>query len=101
MLMFTVCARRVLCVCSDHLLLLISSVDAAESLLEAAVHRPRTCAAAWRVVRAAQASQFASSGLLRVVLVVVLGGLERVGELRDARVRHDACLSMCSGWIWC
>ena len=99
MLMFTVCARRALCVCSDHLLLLISSIDAAESLLEAAVHRPSTCAAAWRVVGASQASQFPSSDLLRVVLAVVLGGFERVEALRDAHAGQDGCLSMCSACV--
>ena len=37
---------RAPCVCSDHLLLLISSTDAAETRLDAAVHHSRACAAA-------------------------------------------------------
>ena len=99
MLMFTVCTRRVLSVCSDHLLLLISSIGAAKSLLEAAIHRPRACAAARRVVGASQASQFPSSDLLHVVLAVVLGRFERVEALRDAHAGQDGCLPMCSAWI--
>ena len=78
--------RRALCACSDHLLLLHSSIGAAETLLEAAVHQPRACAAAVCVVGASQALLFAPSDLLRVEPAVGSGGLERVGALCDARV---------------
>ena len=85
--------------CSDHLLLVLSSIGADKSLLEAAIHHPRARAAARRVVGASQASQFPSSDLLRVVLAVVLGGFERVEALRDAHAGQDGCLSMCSAWV--
>ena len=51
---------RAPCVCSDHLLPLISSIHAAETQLELAFHRPRARIAARRVVGDAQASPFAS-----------------------------------------
>ena len=93
--------RRALCACSDHLLLLHSSIGAAETLLEAAVHQPRACAAARCVVGASEALLFAPSDLLRVEPAVGSGGLERVGALCDARVGKNGRLSVCAGRLWC
>ena len=42
--------RRAPCVCTESLLLLTSSIGAAKTLLEAAVHHPRACAASRRGV---------------------------------------------------
>ena len=78
---------RAPCVCSDSLLLLTFSTDSAETLSEAAVHRPRTCAAALRVVVISQAALFVSSALLLVVLRGACGGL---GGLDVLAVLHDA-----------
>ena len=75
-----VCVRRAPCVCTESFLLLISSIGAAEPLLEAAVHHPRACAAARCVVGVLQASLFGASDRLLVLLrwsVAALGVLER------------------------
>ena len=77
---------RVSCVCSDSLLLLLSSTDAAETQSEAAVHRPRAHTAAWRVVGFAQAALFVSPALLLVVLRGACGVLGHLGVLNDACV---------------
>ena len=53
------CAR-VRCVCAGSLLLMLSSIDEAETLPEAAVHRPRVRAASRHVVGGAQAAPCAS-----------------------------------------
>jgi len=65
---------------TESFLLLISSIGAAEPLREAAVHHPRACAAARRVVDVLQASLFGASDRLLVLLrwsVAALGVLER------------------------
>ena len=75
---------RAPCVCSDHLLPLISSTDAAETQLDAAVRDYRAYSAARCVVGASQATAFASSDLLCVLLAVVDGATlaERVGAVK-------------------
>ena len=96
------CPRaRVRCVCAGSLLLLVSSIDEAESLPEAAVHRPRVRAASRHVVGVAEAAPCASPALLRVLLAVVGGGLERVGALRDAGVGQNGRLLVRAGRVWC
>lgn len=65
-------------VCSGSFLLLISSTDAADTLLEDTVHRPRARAAALRVVGVALMLPFASSALL---LVVLRGGCGALADL--------------------
>ena len=75
-----VCVRRAPCVCTESLLLLTFSIGAAETLLEAAVHHLRACAAARRVVGVPRASLFASPNLLRGLprwSVAALGVSER------------------------
>ena len=79
-------ASRVSCVCSDSLLLLLSSTDAAEPQSEAAFHRPRAHTAAWRVVGFAQAALFVSPALILVVLRDACGVLGHLGVLNDACV---------------
>ena len=93
--------RRAPCVCTDSILLLICSIYAAETQLDAAGHRPRARAATRRVVGVAQALLFGSPDVLRVLLAVVGGGLERVGALRGARVGQDGRLSVRAGRAWC
>ena len=93
--------RRAPCVCTDSFLLLICSIDAAETLLEAAGHRPRASTATRRVVGVAQALLFGSPDVLRVLLAVVGGGLERVGALRGGRVGQNGRLSVRAGPVWC
>ena len=93
--------RRAPCVCTDSFLLLICSIDAAETLLEAAGHRPRAGAATRRVVGFAKALLFDSPDVLCVLLAVVGGGLERVGALRGGRVGQDGRLSVRAGPVWC
>ena len=90
-------------VCTDSILLLICSIYAAETLLDAAGHRPRARAAARRVVGIAQALLCGSPDVLRVLLAdaVVGGGLERVGALRGARVGQDGRLPVRAGRAWC
>ena len=61
--------------CLDSLLLLISSIDAAETQQEAAAHRTRAGDAARRVVGAAKASLFASPARLLVLLRCVVAAL--------------------------
>ena len=60
--------RREPSVCTESLLLITSSIGAANTLLEAAVHRSRACAAARRVAGVPRASLFASPDLLRGLL---------------------------------
>ena len=57
-----------MCVHRQLSVLLISSTDAAETQLEAALHRTRPRAAASRVVGVAQTELFTSSALLLVLL---------------------------------
>ena len=73
-------ASRVPCVCSNRLLLLLYSTDVVETQPKAAVHRPRTRAAALCVVGVAQGLSLASSALLLVVLRGACGGLGRLGS---------------------
>ena len=93
-----VCAWRVR---ADSLLLLISSIGAAETLLEAALHRPRARAATRRVVGVAQALLFNSFDALCVLLAAVGGGLERIGALRDGRGDQGERLLVPDGRVWC
>ena len=85
-------ASRVSCVCSDSLLRLLSSPDAAETQSEAAVHRPRAHTTAWHVVGFAQATLFVSSTLLLAVLNSACGILGHLGRLD---VLNDAYVSVC------
>ena len=87
--------------CTESLLLLISSIDAAEMQLEAAVHRPRPRAAVRRVVGVAQAARFASPRALLVLLRGVVARLGDLGAVRDARVGQDGRLSVRVGRVWC
>ena len=86
---------------ADSLVLLISSIDAPETRLEAALHRPRARAAARRVVGVAQTTLFDSSDALRVLLTAVDGGLGSVGALRDGRVDQGGRLLVPGGRVWC
>ena len=92
---------RAHCVCSDSLLLLISSTDAAETQLEAAFHRPRARAAASRVVGVAQTLPFASPALLLVLLRGGCGALGGLGALCDARLGVDVRLFVRSNRVLC
>ena len=91
---------RAPCVCSDHLLPLISSIHAAETQLELAFHRPRAHIAAQRVVGDAQASPFASqmcSVCCSRWSVAALSELERC--VKPVSVRMGVCrcvLDVCS-----
>ena len=91
---------RAPCVCSDHLLPLISSTDAAETQLDAAVRDYRAYSAARCVVGASQATTFASSDLVCVLLAVIGGGPERVGAMCEARVGLSVRISgyLCVCW---
>ena len=93
--------RRAPCVCTESLLLLTSSIGAAKTLLEAAVHHPRACAASRRGVGVPRASLFASPRSTPRAAPVVGGGLGRLGALRDARVGQHGRLSVCAGRVWC
>ena len=92
-----VCVRRVR---AGSLLLLNSSIGAAETRLEAALHRLRAADAARRVVGVAGALQFAPPSALLVRLRVVGGGLGRVGALRDAGEGRYGRLPVCYGRVW-
>ena len=93
--------KRAPCVCRESLLLLISSIDAAETQLEAATHRPRAFAAALSVVGVAQAARIASPRVLVVLLLGVVAHLGHVGALRDGGVGQDGVLSVCSDRTRC
>ena len=95
------CPRaRVRCACAGSLLLLLSSIDEAETLPEAAVHRPRVRAASRHVVGGADAAPCASPALFRVLLAVVGGDPERVGALCVAGVRQYGRSYVHTGQSW-
>ena len=93
------CAR-VRCVCAGSLLLMLSSIDEAETLPEAAVHRPRVHAASKHAVGVAEAAPCASPALLRMLLAVVGGDPERVGALCVACARQYGRSFMHTGQAW-
>ena len=92
-------ASRVSCVCSNSLLLLLSSTDAAETQSEATIHRPRAQTTARRVVGFAQAALFSSSTLLLSVLPGACGVLGHLGVLNAACVAQYVRLSVRVGRV--
>ena len=92
---------RVSCVCSDSLLLMLSSTDAAETQPGAADHRPRMHSAAFCVVGVAKMLSLASFALLLVVLRGACGVLGRLGVLHVDCVGQEGRLLVRAGYVWC
>ena len=92
---------RAPCVCRESLLLLISSIYAAETQQEAATHRPRACDTVLSVVGIAQAARIASPCVLLVRLLGVVARLGHVGALRDGGVGRDGRPLVYSDRAWC